>query len=185
MTKNILNYYANSKEKLTKLKSEISEIDEENQIKQSEINQLLQSIDEMNCRLELLNQENKTVKSDLFSLSKKKEELKKQKAELIFEINEKEKQIETEKSVLSNKIKVIKGDVLNVNLNKERNLSVVLNMIDEETSKEEKNNIMIHDLNEEIKIYKGLIKEMKNEDKQNQNLILQENESMRKFLSEI
>ena len=185
MRNNLQEFYKTSKEKLLKLKTEIEEIENDNE-KQLMENQLLQTkINELEVQNEQLIKENKENRVRIMGLNAEKASLTSQTRELKKEIEDLDKEIETIKLENQYKIKILQNDIDHINIMKETNMKSLKSREVQEQMNEDKLNEQIKDYKKEIAKYKLMIDELHDQDAERNKLIVQETVEMTKFLENL
>ena len=185
MRNNLQEFYKTSKEKLLKLKTEIEEIENDNE-KQLMENQLLQTkINELEVQNEQLIKENKENRVRIMGLNTEKASLTSQTRELKKEIEDLDKEIETIKLENQYKIKILQNDIDHINIMKETNMKSLKSREVQEQMNEDKLNEQIKDYKKEIAKYKLMIDELHDQDAERNKLIVQETVEMTKFLENL
>ena len=185
MRNNLQEFYKTSKEKLLKLKTEIEEIENDNE-KQLMENQLLQTkINELEVQNEQLIKENKENRVRIMGLNAEKASLTSQTRELKKEIEDLDKEIETIKLENQYKIKILQNDIDHINIMKETNMKSLKSREVQEQMNEDKLNEQIKDYKKEIAKYKLMIEELHDQDAERNKLIVQETVEMTKFLENL
>ncbi len=182
---NLQEFYKTSKDKLLKLKSEIEEIENDNE-KQIMENQLQKNkITELEIQNEQMIKENKENRAKILEMNKQKASLLAQNRDLKKEIEEIDKEIESFKLDNQYKIKVLQNDIEHINVMKETNLKILKNKEIQEQMNEDKLNDQIAEYKKEIQKYKSLIEELHEQDNERNKLIVQETAEMTKFLENL
>lgn len=182
---NLQEYYKASKDKLLKLKSEIDELDQENEKQRLENVMQTEKIQELSSTSDQISKENKDLRSKILEENRKKASLISQNRDLTKEIEEIDKDIESTRINNLYKIKVLQSDIEHMTSIKDVNIKSIKAKIEQEQLNEEKLTDTLKEFKKEISKYKALIDELHEQDNERNKLIVQETYEMTKFLSEL
>jgi chromosome segregation ATPase len=182
---NLQQFYANSKEKLLKLKNEINLIDAENERQKDENNELTmtyQSYLTLNQEMEI---RMKGMKEIIISTLKNKTGLQSHLKDLQKEIETTNKDIDIYKIDNNYKVKIIQNDIEHTKNTKEDQVKNLQKKIENEIINS--NNLLdkIKDIRAEIEKYKDLIQDFDKVDNSRNINLLKETNEMKKFLAEL
>jgi len=182
---NLHGFYKNSKDRLLKLKTEIDDIEQDNEKYRVDNTLQQEKIDELTIKVNKLSNDNKDQRAKNAELNKKKATLLTQQRNLEIEIEEVEKEIEAVSLQNQYKIKIIQSDIEHLNNQKEVNIKTIQGKIEHEEQNEMKLNDKITEIKNDINRYKKLIRELQYQDKERNDLILEETLDMKKFIAEL
>ena len=182
---NLQEFYKSSKDRLIKLKSEIEEVEADNEKQRMENSLQEGKINEMVIQNNQLGKENKEKRATICDLNKQKASLIAQNRDLKKEIEEIGKEIESIKLENQYKVKVLQNDIDHMNLMKENNIKGLKNKNDQEQLTEDKLNEQIKEYKAEIAKHKQLIEELHHQDNERNRLIVKETIEMTKFLNDL
>jgi len=182
---NLSEFFKNSKEKLTRLKNEIDDLENENnrqthenkmlQIRNSE---LIQYNEELNLRI-------KGMKEKMLIAQKNKSKLLNQIKDLKRDKDEISKEIDSMKINNQFKVKLIQNDIDHTNVIKENNVKALRNKIQVEQNYQENLIGKMNEIKDDIDRYKQLIKGTTSEDNVRNKQIVKETNEMTKFLTNL
>lgn len=185
LKENLTEFFKNSKEKLTRLKSEIDDLESENnrqthenkmlQIRNSE---LIQYNDELNLRI-------KGMKEKMLIAQKNKAKLLNQIKDLKRDKDEISKEIDSLKINNQFKVKLIQNDIDHINVIKENNIKALRNKIQVEQNFQDNLINKMNEIKDDIDRYKDLIKGTTSEDNTRNKQIVKETNEMTKFLTNL
>lgn len=182
---NLQQFYNNSKEKLIKLKSEITLLDNENERQKDENNQLNMTYNECLNKNEEICLRIKGMKEILLAAVKNKTSLQNELRDIQKQIDQTDKDIEIYKIDNNYKVKIIQNDIEHTKNTKEDQVKNLQQKIENEVNMS--NNLIdkIREIKEEIQKYKELIQDFDKVDNTRNNNILKETNDMKKFLAEL
>ena len=182
---NLSEFFKNSKEKLTRLKNEIEDLENENQrqthenkMLQIRNNELIQYNEELNLRI-------KGMKEKMLIAQKNKAKLQGQTRDLRKDIDGISKDIDSMKINNQFKVKLIQNDIDHVNVIKENNIKALRNKIQVEQNYQDSLIKKMNEIKDEIASYKDLIKRTTSEDNSRNKQIVKETNEMTKFLTNL
>jgi chromosome segregation ATPase len=182
---NLSEFFKNSKEKLTRLKNEIEDLENENQrqthenkMLQIRNNELIQYNEELNLRI-------KGMKEKMLIAQKNKAKLQGQTRDLRKDIDSISKDIDSMKINNQFKVKLIQNDIDHVNVIKENNIKALRNKIQVEQNYQDSLIKKMNEIKDEIAHYKELIKSTTSEDNSRNKQIVKETNEMTKFLTNL
>ena len=182
---NLQQFYANSKEKLLKLKNEINLIDAENERQKDENNELTmtyQSYLTLNQEMEI---RMKGMKEIIISTLKNKTGLQSHLKDLQKEIETTNKDIDIYKIDNNYKVKIIQNDIEHTKNTKEDQVKNLHKKIENEINNGNNLQDKIKDISAEIQKYKDLIQDFDKVDNSRNINLLKETNEMKKFLAEL
>lgn len=179
---NLSEFFKNSKEKLTRLKNEIDDLENENQRQTHENKmlqirnmELIQYNDELNLRI-------KGMKEKMLIAQKNKSKLQTQTKDLRKDIDSINKDMDSMKINNQFKVKLIQNDIDHTNVIKENNIKALRNKVQVEQNYQESLIKKMDEIKDEIARYKDLIKHTSSEDNVRNKQIVKETNDMTKFL---
>ena len=182
---NLQQFYANSKEKLLKLKNEINLIDAENQRQKDENNELnmaynnyLNQNQEMDIRM-------KGMKEIMIATLKNKTGLQNHLKDLQKEIEQTNKDIEVYRIDNNYRVKIIQNDIEHTKNTKEDQVKNLQKKIENEINTGNNLQDKINEIRAEIQKYKDLIQDFDKVDNSRNVNLLKETNDMKKFLAEL
>lgn len=182
---NLQEYYKTSKDKLLKLKTEIEELDQENEKQRLENALQTEKILVLTNSNDQISKDNKDLRSKILEHNKKKASLISQSRDLTKETEEIDKEIEATRLSNHLKIKVLQSDIEHMTSIKDSNIKSIKSKIEQEQLTEETFNDSVKEFKKEIARYKALIDELHDQDNKRNKLVVQETYEMTKFLSEL
>ena len=182
---NLAQFYAQSKEKLTALKNEITLIDNENQKETDENNSLSLNLQENTHNNEDLAIRIKGMKEILLSTVKNKTNLQTELKDFQKQIDHTDKDIELYRIDNNFKVKIIQNDIEHTKNTKEDQKKNLEKKIENESNTGSGFVEKINEIKEEIKKYKELIQDFDKVDNSRNNNLLKDTNDMKKFLAEL
>lgn len=182
---NLQQFYANSKEKLLKLKNEINLIDAENERQKDENNELnmtYQNYLNLNQEMEI---RMKGMKEIMISTLRNKTGLQNQSKDLQKEIEQTNKDIEIYRIDNNYKVKIIQNDIEHTKNTKEDQVNNLQKKIENEINTGNNLQDKINEIRAEIQKYKDLIQDFDKVDNSRNVNLLKETNDMKKFLAEL
>jgi len=182
---NLSEFFKNTKEKLTKLKTEIDDLETENQrqthenkMLQIRNSELIQYNDELNLRI-------KGMKEKMLIAEKNKSNLQGQIRDLRKDIDTINKDVDSMKINNQFKVKLVQNEIDHVNVIKENNIKALRGKIQVEQNFQDSMIKKLSDVKDEIARYKDLVKKTTSEDNVRNKQIVKETSEMTKFLTNI
>lgn len=182
---NLQEFFKNSKEKLSRLKIEIDELEvensrqtHENKMLQIRNTELIQYNDELNLRM-------KGMKEKMLIAQKNKSALQNQTRDIRRDIEVISKDIDSMKINSQFKVKMIQNDIDHTNVIKENSIKSLRNKIQAEQSYQDNLLQKMNEIKDEIIRYKQLNKANTKEDEERNNNIIKETNEMTKFLTNL
>mmetsp|Transcript_20472 Transcript_20472/g.21252 ORF Transcript_20472/g.21252 Transcript_20472/m.21252 type:complete len:215 (+) Transcript_20472:3-647(+) len=182
---NLSEFFKNSKEKLSRLKNEIEDLENENnrqthenkmlQIRNME---LIQYNDELNLRI-------KGMKEKMLIAQKNKTKLQNQTKDLRGDIDSISKDIDSMKINNQFKVKLVQNEIDHVNVIKENNIKALGNKVQVEQNYQDNLINKMNEIKDDIGRYKELIKGTTSEDNTRNKQIVKETNEMTKFLTNL
>ena len=182
---NLQQFYAQSKEKLTALKNEITLVDNENEKEKDENNSLSLNLQENTHNNEDLSIRMKGMKEILLSTVKNKTILQTQLKDFQKQIDHTDKDIELYRIDNNFKVKIIQNDIEHTKNTKEDQKKNLEKKIENESNIGSGYEEKINEIKEEIKKYKELIQDFDKVDNNRNNNLLKDTNEMKKFLAEL
>ena len=182
---NLQQFYAQSKEKLTSLKNEITLVDNENQKEKDELDALNLNLQENTHNNEELAIRTKGMKEILLSTIKNKTVLQTQLKDFQKQIDHTDKDIELYRIDNNFKVKIIQNDIEHTKNTKEDQKKNLEKKIENEMNTGNGFVEKINEIKEEIKKYKDLIQDFDKVDNNRNNNLLKDTNEMKKFLAEL
>ena len=182
---NLQQFYAQSKEKLTALKNEITLVDNENEKEKDENNSLSLQLQENSHNNEELSIRTKGMKEILLSTIKNKTILQTQLKDFQKQIDHTDKDIELYRIDNNFKVKIIQNDIEHTKNTKEDQKKNLEKKIENESNIGSGYVEKINEIKEEIKKYKELIQDFDKVDNNRNNNLLKDTNEMKKFLAEL
>lgn len=182
---NLSEFFKNSKEKLTRLKNEIEDLETENQRQTHENKmyqirnmELIQYNEELSLRIN-------GMKEKMLIAQKNKAQLQNQTRELRKDIDVISKDIDSMKINNQFKVKLIQNEIDHTNVIKENNIKALRNKIQVEQNYQDSLINKMSDIKDEIARYKELIKSTTSDDNVRNKQIVKETNEMTKFLTSL
>lgn len=182
---NLSEFFKNSKEKLTRLKNEIEDLETENQRQTHENKmyqirnmELIQYNEELSLRIN-------GMKEKMLIAQKNKAQLQNQTRELRKDIDVISKDIDSMKINNQFKVKLIQNEIDHINVIKENNIKALRNKIQVEQNYQDSLINKMSDIKDEIARYKELIKSTTSDDNVRNKQIVKETNEMTKFLTSL
>lgn len=182
---NLQEFFKNSKEKLSRLKMEIDELEvennrqtHENKMLQIRNTELIQYNDELNLRI-------KGMKEKILIAQKNKSGLQNQTRDIRRDIETISKDIDSMKINSQFKVKMIQNEIDHTNVIKENNIKSLRNKVQAEQAYQDNLLKKMNEIKDEIIRYKQLIKSNTKEDEERNNQIIKETNEMTKFLTNL
>jgi chromosome segregation ATPase len=185
LKENLNDFFQTSKEKLTKLKSEISIMEKENQEQDYENQMLSMRNKELLDYNHELNMRIKGMKEKLLTINKNKSKLQLEIRDLRKEIDVLNKDIDALKIDNQFKVKVVQNEIDHTNVTKENAIKSIRSKILSEEEYQNRVIKQIGDYREEIIKYKKLIKDNNNEESGRNKEIIKKTTEMTKFLLDL
>lgn len=182
---NLSEFLKNSKEKLTKLKTEIDDLDNENQSQTHDNNMLSIRNQELISYNEELNLRIKGMKEKILIANKKKTKLQSQTKDLRSDIDSICKDVDSMKINNQFKVKLVQNEIDHVNVIKENNVKALRNKIQVEQNYQDNLLTKMNEIKDDISRYKELIKGATAEDNTRNKQIVKETNEMAKFLTNL
>jgi hypothetical protein len=182
---NLQEFYRNSKQKLTQLKSEVDLIESEN-LRQKEEN-ILYGL--KSNELQILNEELglrlKGMKEKLIASQRNRFNMQNQVRDLKRDIESTSRKIDTVKIDNNFKIQMIQNDIDHTQLVKENSVKSIKKKTENELAHQINLLDKMKEIQEEIYKYKNLVSELEHQDNDRYKLLHKETAEMTKFLSEL
>lgn len=182
---NLSEFFKNSKEKLSKLKVEIEDLEtenvrqtHENKMLQIRNNELIQYNEELDLRL-------KGMKEKILIAQKNKLQLQNQIKDLRKDIDGISKDIDSMKINNQYKVKIIQNEIDHVNVIKENNIKGIRAKIQIEQNNHDNMLSKMAEMKDQISKYKELIKNASSDDNVRNKQIVKETVEMTKFLTNL
>jgi chromosome segregation ATPase len=182
---NLQEFFKNSKEKLTRLKLEIDELEvennrqtHENKMLQIRNTELIQYNEELNLRI-------KGMKEKILIAQKNKSNLQTQTKDIRKDIDTLSKDIDSMKINNQFKVKMVQNEIDHINVIKENSIKSLRNKVQVEQSYQDSLISKMNEIKDEILRYKDLIKSNTKEDNERNNQIIKETNEMTKFLTNL
>lgn len=182
---NLSEFFKNSKEKLSKLKVEIEDLEtenvrqtHENKMLQIRNNELIQYNEELDLRL-------KGMKEKILIAQKNKLQLQNQIKDLRKDIDGISKDIDSMKINNQYKVKIIQNEIDHVNVIKENNIKGIRAKIQIEQNNHDNMLSKMAEMKDQITKYKELIKNASSDDNVRNKQIVKETVEMTKFLTNL
>ena len=182
---NLQDFFKNSKEKLSRLKIEIDELDvennrqtHENKMLQIRNNELIQYNEELNLRI-------KGMKEKILIAQKNKTNLQSQTKDLRRDIDNISKEIDSMKINSQFKVKLVQNEIDHVNVIKENNVKSIRSKIQAEQTYQDNLISKMTEVKDEIARYKEQIDAFSKEDNVRNKQIVSQTNEMTKFLIDL
>ena len=182
---NLSEFFKNSKEKLSKLKVEIEDLEtenvrqtHENKMLQIRNNELIQYNEELDLRL-------KGMKEKILIAQKNKLQIQNQIKDLRKDIDGISKDIDSMKINNQYKVKIIQNEIDHVNVIKENNINGIRAKIQIEQNNHDNMLSKMAEMKDQISKYKELIKGASSDDNVRNKQIVKETVEMTKFLTNL
>lgn len=185
LKENLNDFFQTSKEKLTKLKSEISSMEKENEETDYENQMLSMRNKELNDYNHELTMRIKGMKEKLLTINKNKSKLQLQIRDLRKDIDVLNKDMDALKIDNQFKVKVVQNEIDHTNVTKENAIKSIRSKILSEEAYQNRVIKQIEDYREEIIKYKKLIKDNNNEESGRNKEIIKKTTEMTKFLLDL
>lgn len=182
---NLQQFYANSKEKLLKLKNEINLIDAENERQKDENNDMnmnYQNYVDLNQEMEI---RMKGMKEIMIATLRNKTGLQSQLKDLQKEIEQTNKDIDIYRIDNNYRVKIIQNDIEHTKNTKEDQVKNLQKKIENEINNGSNLQDKINEIRAEIQKYKDLIQDFDKVDNSRNVNLLKETNDMKKFLSDL
>ena len=178
-------FFRNSKEKILKMKDDISVLQKENKKLQNELPTLKNRQSELNIINEELNLRLVGMKEKLLAAQKIRNNLQLELKDLKQESDAADNEIETLKINHNYKLKLLQNDNEHITNTKENQLKCIKTKIEFQNSHQTELLSKIESTKEQIKKYKNLLNNLDKHDSERNQALLKEASEMNKFLSQI